>query len=176
MNIPYGRIVLEQKRQVADVKQSRAYCFLIIIFGFGVILSGVFTLAVAFIASFLKPDMWSLFDHGVWAFVICLILTRAVYFFRRKPIPQFFIYEGSCMKLDIELLDRLTEKDVAHLSEVERKFFKWYKTSKVVEVSSCSCMGRVSQEEMCYMMLNILEEIRTNDKTGKPVIELSKFF
>lgn len=75
------------------------------------------------------------------------------------PIPEFFVYYGkSSMDINKEVLDSLTEEDVAHLSEAERKFFAWYKAETPLSVHSGFCQGpRPSQEEECQSILEILE-------------------
>ena len=78
-----------------------------------------------------------------------------------KPAPEFFIYYGkSSMCLNKELIDKLTEADVAHLSQAERDFFKYCKESGLLDVHSGSLVGkRLSQEEECQFFLDCLKEV-----------------
>lgn len=88
-----------------------------------------------------------------------------------KSTPEFFVYYGkSSMALNREVLDKLTEEDVAHLSEAERKFFEYCRENKGFNIHSGSCSGpRPSQEEECEAMLH-LAGIEDRIKKGDPTI------
>ena len=110
------------------------------------------------------------------AVIVIVIIAEITYSRSRKTklIPEFFIYYGEhSMCLNKELIDKLTEKDVTHLSEAERKFFKFVKEKGLLDVHSGSVIKRLPQEEECRFLLQIFEDI---DSGNCQEIKLSEIF
>ena len=138
------------------------------IFHSGSLIVGIFTMVGFFVALAMEHA------HQIpwrWAIAVCisvfLMMVAEIWSLMRpkkkkeespKPVPQFFVYYGNrSMVFDNDLLNSLTEEDVAHLSEAERTFFRLYKKDPFYFHSGFCESPRPSQEQECKFMIEMMK-------------------
>jgi hypothetical protein len=162
MNIPYGRRLpkdVVETQSVAGIKHPKTYYFLRIIFGLGVFFSGAFTLTSFFLAITMGNRMWYLFDRGLLIFVLSFLLLNITNALGRKQI-EFFICSGGILIINKKLLDKLTLKDVEHLSMVEQTFFVCYKAGLIVDIRMTSCPKKIPSKNICCMVFDVFRKLK----------------